>query len=134
MISVFVLNKEEHKSILWRVAGAFENEKGAGLIGVPIRILVGTVGLQHQTTQPPALCILSRVLHDELLQCPLTSRSGQVEKRYRTQLATAGFTPPVAFDARDVYAGQTPCKAFEVGRVQTGPGEVESYRVRLGNK
>jgi hypothetical protein len=33
-------------------------------------------------------------------------------KAFYVELDTADFTPPAAYDARDVYAGQVPCKAY----------------------
>jgi len=40
----------------------------------------------------------------------------QEMSRYRdaTQLDATGYTLPAAYDARDVYAGQESCKAFQV--------------------
>jgi C1A family cysteine protease len=38
--------------------------------------------------------------------------SPEERRSYTTMLDTAGFTPPEAFDARDVVANQTACKAF----------------------
>ena len=35
-------------------------------------------------------------------------------KQFHVQLDTTDFVPPEAYDERDVYAGQTPCKAFEI--------------------
>ena len=35
-------------------------------------------------------------------------------KAFYVELDTTDFTPPPAYDARDIYAGQTPCKAFNV--------------------
>jgi cathepsin B len=44
----------------------------------------------------------------------LTHLPDGVMKQYHMQLDTTDFVPPEAYDERDVYAGQTPCKAFEV--------------------
>ena len=34
--------------------------------------------------------------------------------RDSTQLDATGYTLPAAYDARDIYAGQESCKAFQV--------------------
>ncbi len=40
--------------------------------------------------------------------------SAQERKAFYVQLDTADFVAPVAYDARDIYAGQVPCKAYQV--------------------
>lgn len=37
-----------------------------------------------------------------------------VRRQYVVSLSTAGFTPPAVYDARDVYASQPPCVAYNV--------------------
>ena len=37
-----------------------------------------------------------------------------MRKQYIVSLDTAGFVPPVAYDARDVLANQPSCTAFSV--------------------
>ncbi len=38
--------------------------------------------------------------------------SAEQRKAFYVELDTTDFTLPVAYDARDIYAGQTPCKAY----------------------
>ena len=38
----------------------------------------------------------------------------EVRRQYAVSLSTADFAPPDAYDARDVYAGQPSCVAFQV--------------------
>jgi cathepsin B len=38
----------------------------------------------------------------------------KVMRAYKTTLAVTDFTPPSDYDSRDIYAGQTPCKAYQV--------------------
>ena len=40
--------------------------------------------------------------------------SAQERKVFYVQLDTTDFVAPVAYDARDIYAGQVPCKAYQV--------------------
>ena len=40
--------------------------------------------------------------------------SEEERKAFYVELDTTDFTPPNAYDARDIYAGQVPCKAFDV--------------------
>ena len=40
--------------------------------------------------------------------------SEEERKAFYVELDTTDFTPPTAYDARDIYAGQVPCKAFNV--------------------
>ncbi len=62
--------------------------------------------------------------------------SAEQRKAFYVELDTADFTPPAAYDARDVYAGQVPCKAFQALN-QGGCGScyafaaASSYNARL---
>ena len=39
--------------------------------------------------------------------------SAEERKAFYVELDTTDFTPPAAYDARDIYAGQVPCKAYQ---------------------